>query len=119
MRFILPCLFLLFLAPGFAAAEQPAPNPVDALKKSLQKDPAPAHAPVKSTEPHVETPTWISLSRTQREKILQDWLAQPETTRQPFPLYRDATLEGKPVTPTAEATPRPFVAVKEKKSGAK
>ncbi len=85
MRFI----FLLLLCVSTAAFAAPD-NPVDALKQSLYKQPAP-----ETLEKTKKTPAayWIDLPKSKRRAILTAWQNLPETTRPPFPVFRDAAME--------------------------
>ena len=89
MRFVL--LFLFVICAATASAADVA-NPVEALKKSLHKGVDAAHTADKTVKPK-QNVTWMDLPLASREKILHHWNNLPETTRPPFPVYRDAQIE--------------------------
>lgn len=112
MRFSFLLVIFLFASPVFAednarqpvavAPADPTANPVDALKQSLHKD-APEPVQEKKAEPVV--PTWMSITPQQRRQILAMWQNLPETTRPPFPIFRDTMLD-KECKPTPEHAAR-------------
>lgn len=72
MRFVFSTLFLLYAVPlcGTAWAGDTA---------DIQKN-------------DVRHPRWVEVDRTTRAAIVDAWLALPEGTRPPFPVFRDAQL---------------------------
>lgn len=56
-------------------------------------------------KPHrLSPPGWLELSPAQRAKIVEEWYAQPETTRSPFPVYREQQMRAQKISGPADLT---------------
>lgn len=73
-------LFLTLPVCSFAAPEQ---KPAPAAKRQ-------------------EAIAWVDRPKAERERIVESWYALPETTRPPFPAFRDS---GAARAPSAKASP--------------
>jgi len=56
------------------------------LAKSVKPAPVPSHP----APPRI---TWLDISTDQRRQIVDAWLKMDDTTRPPFPVYRDSELD--------------------------
>lgn len=88
MRF--PSLLILLLFPVAAlAAPDAQPDPVASV---LSAKPVPVAVPVSPARMDTNQRLWLGLDPAQRAAIVDKWQKLPETTRPPFPIFRDAEV---------------------------